>query len=85
LLHWWDWVHFGAGPLSAPKPGLSSAACERRARAESACSNRLPRPPPPPPQFARKGVTLSVEAWLLKLMVGSIDPSYDAEDEGPTR
>jgi hypothetical protein len=34
-------------------------------------------------EFARKGVTLSVEAWLLKLLVGAIDPSYDAEDEGP--
>lgn len=33
-------------------------------------------------EYARKGVTLSVEAWLLKLMVGAIDPSYDAEDEG---
>ncbi|KIZ02628.1 hypothetical protein MNEG_5332 [Monoraphidium neglectum] len=32
-------------------------------------------------EYARKGVTLSVEAWLLKLMVGAIDPSYDAEDE----
>ncbi|GBF92690.1 hypothetical protein Rsub_05059 [Raphidocelis subcapitata] len=36
-------------------------------------------------EFARKGVNLSVEAWLLKLMVGAIDPSYDAEDEGPQR
>ncbi|KIY91626.1 hypothetical protein MNEG_16338, partial [Monoraphidium neglectum] len=33
-------------------------------------------------EYARKGVTLSVEAWLLKLMVGAIDPTYDAEDEG---
>lgn len=33
-------------------------------------------------EFARKGLTLSVEAWLLKLMLGAIDPSYDAEDEG---
>ena len=36
----------------------------------------------PAKQYMRKGVTLSVEAWLLKLMVGSVDPSYDAEDEG---
>ena len=33
-------------------------------------------------EYARKGVNLSVEAWLLKLMVGAVDPSYDAEDEG---
>jgi len=40
-----------------------------------------PHPPLTPPQYARKGVNLSVEAWLLKLMVGAVDPSYDAEDE----
>ena len=32
-------------------------------------------------EYARKGVSLSVETWLLKLMVGAVDPSYDAEDE----
>jgi hypothetical protein len=25
-------------------------------------------------EYARKGITLSVEAWLVKLMVGAIDP-----------
>jgi hypothetical protein len=39
-------------------------------------------PSPPTDQFLRKGVTLTVEMWMLKLMVGAIDPSYDAEDEG---
>jgi hypothetical protein len=37
--------------------------------------------PPPPPLWSLQGVNLSVEAWLLKLMVGAIDPSYDQEDE----
>lgn len=33
-------------------------------------------------EYARKGVALSVEVWMLKLLLGAIDPSYDAEDEG---
>ncbi|KAK9802946.1 hypothetical protein WJX72_005363 [[Myrmecia] bisecta] len=31
-------------------------------------------------ECAKKGVTLSPELWLVKLMVGAIDPSYDAQD-----
>jgi hypothetical protein len=34
-------------------------------------------------EYAAKGITLSVEAWLVKLMVGAIDPEYDEQDEGP--
>lgn len=33
-------------------------------------------------EYARKGINLSVEAWLVKLMVGAIDPEYDEQDEG---
>jgi hypothetical protein len=25
-------------------------------------------------EYAKKGINLSVEAWLVKLMVGAIDP-----------
>jgi hypothetical protein len=32
-------------------------------------------------EFARKGVQLSPEAWLVKMMVGAIDPEYDEQDE----
>jgi hypothetical protein len=32
-------------------------------------------------EFMRKGVTLTPELWLLKMCVGSIDPSYDSKDE----
>ena len=28
-----------------------------------------------------QGVTLTPELWLVKLMVGAIDPSYDEQDE----
>ncbi|KAI8808120.1 hypothetical protein BJ742DRAFT_291269 [Cladochytrium replicatum] len=31
-------------------------------------------------EFKRKGVDLTPELWLLKLMVGAIDPSYDDKD-----
>eukprot|EP00891_Asterochloris_glomerata_P006504 jgi/Astpho2/6504/Aster-06964 len=33
-------------------------------------------------EYAKKGITLSPELWLVKLMVGAIDPSYDEGDEG---
>lgn len=33
-------------------------------------------------EFKRKGIDMTVEIWLVKLMVGAVDPSYDAEDEG---
>lgn len=33
-------------------------------------------------EFRKKGVDMTVELWLVKMMVGAIDPSYDAEDEG---
>jgi hypothetical protein len=32
-------------------------------------------------EYAKKGIHLSVEAWLVKLMVGAIDPEYDQQDE----
>lgn len=32
-------------------------------------------------EYARKGVTLTPELWLVKLMVGAVDPSYDEQDE----
>lgn len=32
-------------------------------------------------EWAKKGVNLSVEAWLVKLMVGAVDPEYDESDE----
>ncbi|KAK9804310.1 hypothetical protein WJX72_006229 [[Myrmecia] bisecta] len=31
-------------------------------------------------EYARKGVTLTPELWLVKLMVGAVDPSYDEQD-----
>ena len=31
-------------------------------------------------EFAKKGVNLTPDLWLLKMCVGSIDPSYDAMD-----
>jgi hypothetical protein len=31
-------------------------------------------------EFARKGVTLTPELWMLKLMLGAVDPSYDEQD-----
>ena len=30
-------------------------------------------------EFKRKGIELSPELWLVKLLVGSIDPSYDEQ------
>lgn len=32
-------------------------------------------------EYAAKGIQLSVEAWLVKLMVGALDPEYDEQDE----
>lgn len=32
-------------------------------------------------EYANKGVTLTPELWLCKLMLGAIDPSYDEQDE----
>eukprot|EP00775_Hariotina_reticulata_P010679 gene10679-10838_t len=32
-------------------------------------------------EYAAKGLRLSVEAWLVKLMVGAVDPEYDEQDE----
>jgi hypothetical protein len=83
-----------AGRRLLPWPRLACSV-RRHLPLPRLCLEAAPAPPPPPPpapaprcrlrppQFARKGVNLSVEAWLLKLMVGAIDPSYDAEDEGP--
>jgi hypothetical protein len=31
-------------------------------------------------EYARKGVVLSPELWLVKLMVGAVDPTYDEQD-----
>ena len=31
-------------------------------------------------EYARKGITLTPDLWMVKLMVGSIDPSYDEQD-----
>ena len=31
-------------------------------------------------EFAKKGVNLTPELWLVKLMVGAIDPTYDEKD-----
>lgn len=28
-------------------------------------------------EFKRKGIELTPELWLVKLLVGSVDPSYD--------
>lgn len=30
-------------------------------------------------EFRRKGIELTPELWLVKLLVGSIDPSYDEQ------
>eukprot|EP00775_Hariotina_reticulata_P010678 gene10678-10837_t len=32
-------------------------------------------------EYARRGIQLSPSMWLVKMMVGSIDPSYDEGDE----
>ncbi|GAQ84526.1 hypothetical protein KFL_001930040 [Klebsormidium nitens] len=32
-------------------------------------------------EFKRKGIDMTVELWLVKMMVGAFDDSYDAEDE----
>ncbi len=32
-------------------------------------------------EFRRKGLDLTVQMWLLKLMVGSVVSSYDQQDE----
>lgn len=32
-------------------------------------------------EFARKGVSLTPELWLLKMCVGAIDPEYDSKDD----
>jgi hypothetical protein len=32
-------------------------------------------------EYRRRGVNLTPELWLVKLMVGAIDPSYDEQDE----
>ncbi|KAF8058948.1 hypothetical protein HT031_005516 [Scenedesmus sp. PABB004] len=34
-------------------------------------------------EYAAKGVVLSPEMWLVKLMLGAVDPSYDEQDEAP--
>lgn len=31
-------------------------------------------------EYKRKGVTLTPDVWLVKLMVGAIDPSFDEQD-----
>jgi hypothetical protein len=31
-------------------------------------------------EYAKKGITLTPDLWMVKLMVGSIDPSYDEQD-----
>lgn len=31
-------------------------------------------------EYSRRGITLTPELWLVKLMVGAIDPSYDEQD-----
>jgi hypothetical protein len=31
-------------------------------------------------EFARKGVTLTPELWLLKMCMGAVDPEYDSRD-----
>ncbi|KAI8848627.1 hypothetical protein BC829DRAFT_375052 [Chytridium lagenaria] len=36
-------------------------------------------------EYAKKGVDLTPELYLVKLCVGSIDPSYDAQDEDETK
>jgi hypothetical protein len=32
----------------------------------------------------KKGVDLTPDLWLIKLMLGAIDRSYDSKDEGPS-
>jgi hypothetical protein len=32
-------------------------------------------------EYAKKGVVLTPELWLVKLMVGAIDPTFDEQDE----
>ncbi|MCJ1303502.1 hypothetical protein MMC08_006312 [Hypocenomyce scalaris] len=32
-------------------------------------------------EYAQRGVTLTPELWLVKLMVGAVDPTYDESDE----
>lgn len=32
-------------------------------------------------EYKRKGVDLTPELWLVKLLCGAIDPSYDEQDE----
>ena len=32
-------------------------------------------------EYARRGVNLTPELWLVKLMVGAVDPTYDESDE----
>ena len=31
-------------------------------------------------EYARKGITLTPDLWLVKLMVGAIDSTYDEQD-----
>mmetsp|Transcript_1977 Transcript_1977/g.5870 ORF Transcript_1977/g.5870 Transcript_1977/m.5870 type:complete len:452 (-) Transcript_1977:2876-4231(-) len=33
-------------------------------------------------EYMKKGVTLTPELWLVKMLVGAVDPSYDEQDEG---
>lgn len=33
-------------------------------------------------EFKRKGIDMTVELWLVKMMVAAFDDTYDAEDEG---
>ncbi len=33
-------------------------------------------------QYAKQGASLSASMWLMKLMLGAIDPDYDMGDEG---
>lgn len=30
-------------------------------------------------EYARKGVTLTPDLWLMKLMVGAVDPTFDEQ------
>jgi hypothetical protein len=32
-------------------------------------------------EYARKGLDLTPYLWILKLLMGAIDPKYDKEDE----
>ena len=31
-------------------------------------------------EYAKKGVVLTPDLWLVKLMVGAVDPTYDEQD-----